>query len=170
MPAISCLCRAGKFVPRPEVGDRVVYLARRARYGDEALPHWRLAAVLRLARQFTSHKEAAAWYRERSLPLPANNIVPGNEAAPLDRSHRMSASLASSSARAPRPLRQVALGQGLDAPGDLPHQVRLVTGADGLAEQHVVPPTQLGGGHGRQDGQLFVNADKCLSSLGLRPP
>jgi hypothetical protein len=89
MPAISCLCRAGKFVPRLKVGDRVLYLARRGRYGDEPLQHWRLAAVLRVVEAFASHSAAADWYQARSQPLPANCMVPGNEAAPLERSHRM---------------------------------------------------------------------------------
>lgn len=88
-PSISCLCRAGKFVPRLAEGDRVAYLARRGRYGQEPLRHWRLTAVLRVIAVFATHAKAAAWYRARSLPLPSNCMVPGNEAVPLERSHRM---------------------------------------------------------------------------------
>jgi hypothetical protein len=88
-PAISCLCRAGKFVPRLGKGDRVVYLARRARYGDQGMPHWRLTAVQRVIETFASHRAAAEWYQDRGLNLPANCMVPGNAAAPLDRSHKM---------------------------------------------------------------------------------
>src|SRR5688500_12057217 len=62
-PSISCLFRAGKFVPRLAEGDRVAYLTRRGRYGEEPLPHWRLTAVLRVVERFGSHEEAKACYR-----------------------------------------------------------------------------------------------------------
>jgi hypothetical protein len=88
-PAISCLCRAGKFCPRLAPGDRVLYLARKHRYATEAERHWRLTAVLHVIEVFDSHEAAAGWYRQRSLPLPGNCMVPGNEPAPLDQSHRL---------------------------------------------------------------------------------
>jgi hypothetical protein len=88
-PSISCLCRAGKFAPRLEVGDVVVYLTRKARYGDLPVPHRRLTAVLRVFTVLPTHAAAAEWYRARKLPLPSNCMVPGNAAKPLGESHRI---------------------------------------------------------------------------------
>lgn len=87
-PSISCLCRKGKFAPRLRVGDRVVYLTTKGRYGDdERRPHWRLAAVLRVVALFDTHAMAAAWYEGRGLGLPNNCVVPGNRALPLTHTH-----------------------------------------------------------------------------------
>jgi hypothetical protein len=87
-PSISCLCRKDKFAARLRVGDRVVYLTTKGRYGEaEPRPHWRLAAVLRVVRLFDSHAEAATWYEGRGLVLPSNCMVPGNRAVPLAHTH-----------------------------------------------------------------------------------
>lgn len=88
-PAISCLCRTDKFVPRLVVGDLVVYLTGSRKDRGEAQPHWRLTAVLKVVETFESHAAAAKWYREHALPLPANCVVEGNEAARLEQSHRL---------------------------------------------------------------------------------
>jgi hypothetical protein len=88
-PSITCLCRAGRFVPRLAVDDHVVYLTRKGRYGGLA-PHWRLTAVLRVDRIFDRHEDAAAWYRSKGLPLPGNCMVPENPPVPVRLSHRKS--------------------------------------------------------------------------------
>lgn len=81
-PSISCLCRAGKFAPRLKVNDLVAYLTRKR--SDQ-----RLTAVLQVLHTFPSHEDAAEWYSERKLPLPANCMVPGNSPKPLAQSHRI---------------------------------------------------------------------------------
>lgn len=86
-PSISCLCRAGKFAPRLRPDDIVVYLTKKARLGGGP-SHWRLTAVLRVARLFDNHDSAAAWYRQLGLPLPSNCHVKGNEPNHVSRSHR----------------------------------------------------------------------------------
>ena len=87
-PSISCLCRKGKFAPRLQVGDHVVYLTHKGRYGDDAdARHWRMTAVLRVARRFDTHRAAARWYESEGMALPNNCIVPGNKAFPLHLSH-----------------------------------------------------------------------------------
>lgn len=87
-PSISCLCRAGKFVPRLRVGDRVLYMTHRRRYGGPAT-HWRVTAVLRVIELFDTHEAAAAWYAKHGLETPSNCIVPGNKARPMEHSHQM---------------------------------------------------------------------------------
>jgi hypothetical protein len=86
VPAISCLCRADKFAPRLVVGDEVVYLTAKGRYGAEGRRHWRLTAHLRVVRLFDSHADAAGWYRAHGYELPNNCMVAGNEAVPLGHS------------------------------------------------------------------------------------
>jgi hypothetical protein len=81
-PAISCLCRAGKFAPRLAVGDIVVYLTVKARYRSKR-SHRRLTAVLRVVQRFSTHREAARWYRSRRQRLPSNCIACGNPPLPL---------------------------------------------------------------------------------------
>jgi hypothetical protein len=86
-PAITCLCRAGKFVPRLRVGDHVAYMTKKAVYSDR-VPSRRLVAVLRVDEIVADHKALAAWYRRKRLPLPSNCMVPGNPHQPLNKSHR----------------------------------------------------------------------------------
>lgn len=88
-PSISCLCRAGKFAPRLREHDVVVYWTKKARYGTP-IAHRRLTAILRVLQVFESHADAAAWYRDRGLPLPSNCLVPGNPPNPVSRTHRRS--------------------------------------------------------------------------------
>lgn len=87
-PAITCLCRADKFAPRLRVDDRVVYMTRKGRYTLSA-PHWRLTAILRVARLLDTHAEAAAWYRSAGMALPNNCMVAGNPPNPVSKSHRI---------------------------------------------------------------------------------
>ena len=82
-PSISALCRAGKFAPRLQVGDRVAFVTARARYRHGA--PWMLVALLRVARRFETHEEAASWYAGLGLRLPSNCMVPGNGPVPLTR-------------------------------------------------------------------------------------
>jgi len=84
-PAISALCRGKLFAPRLGVGDNVVYLTKKGRYGTVPTRHWRLVAVLRVLRQFETHDAAASWYRAQGLAPPSNCIVDGNPPVPLER-------------------------------------------------------------------------------------
>jgi hypothetical protein len=87
-PSISCLCRAGKFVPRLQVGDRVLYMTHRRRYGGPTT-HWRVTAALRVIQLFESHTAAAVWYAKQRMATPSNCMVPGNKAKPMEHSHQM---------------------------------------------------------------------------------
>jgi hypothetical protein len=85
MPGISALCRASRFAPRLEVGDRVGFVTKRGRYVDDEDEGWKLVALLRVAHRFLSHREAATWYRREGLRLPGNCVVPENPPLPLER-------------------------------------------------------------------------------------
>jgi hypothetical protein len=86
-PSITCLCRAGLFAPRLAIGDVVVYMTHKHRYGPET-PHRRVTAVLRVSHLLDSHAAAAEWYRVRGMPLPNNCMVEGNSAFPVEKSHQ----------------------------------------------------------------------------------
>jgi hypothetical protein len=83
-PSISALCRASKFAPRLQEGDRVAYITTRGRFGQEGAPCWRLVALLRVKRRFETHGEAAAWYLGKGLRLPSNCMVPENKPVCLE--------------------------------------------------------------------------------------
>jgi hypothetical protein len=78
-PSITALCRSAMFAPRLRVGDSVVYMTVKGRYEPERFSHWRLVAILRVIQRFESHKQAAAWYQGKGLPLPSNCMVEGND-------------------------------------------------------------------------------------------
>jgi len=84
-PAISCLCRTDKFVPRLETGDRVAYVTTRRAYDKGQEPCWKLVALMQVVQRFESHEEAAEWYRAERLGLPSNCMVPGNAPVPLEK-------------------------------------------------------------------------------------
>jgi hypothetical protein len=77
-PSVSALCRAGKFAPRRQIGDSIIYVTVKGWWQR------RLVAVLRVRERFESHDEAAHWYRELGLPLPSNCMVRGNEPIPYE--------------------------------------------------------------------------------------
>lgn len=79
-PAITALCRGGKFAPRLQVGDRVAYVTKRGSY-ESRERHWRLTALLQVAHRFESHRKAAEWYLEQGSRIPYNCIVQGNKPA-----------------------------------------------------------------------------------------
>lgn len=86
-PAISALCRGGIFVPKLVAGDIIVYLTKKGRY--EGLPlHWRLVSAVQVKECFSSHEEAATWYRSRGLRLPYNCIVEGNPPVAWEKTHQ----------------------------------------------------------------------------------
>lgn len=86
-PSISALCRAGKFAPKLQVGDQVVYMTCKRKYLGDVRRGWRLVAALEIIRAFKSHEDAAAWYRSRGLPVPSNCMVTENSPMPRSRSH-----------------------------------------------------------------------------------
>src|SRR2546421_4771794 len=83
-PSITALCRGAMFAPRLQVGDSVAYMTVKGRYEPERFLHWRLVAILRVIQRFESHNQAAAWYRDKGLPLPSNCMVEGNDPLPYD--------------------------------------------------------------------------------------
>ncbi|RYC70029.1 hypothetical protein [Spirosoma sordidisoli] len=78
-PSITALCRAGKFAPKLQVGDTVIYISCKGNYPPRKDPHWRLVAILNIAKRFETHEEAAYWYKSSNIPLPSNCMVAGNE-------------------------------------------------------------------------------------------
>jgi hypothetical protein len=92
-PMISCLCRAGRFAPRLNVGDYVVYMTCTGQWHEEVgtrpARHRRLTAILRVEATCDSHEKAAAWYTGRGQNLPSNCMVAGNPPMGLEQSHRM---------------------------------------------------------------------------------
>lgn len=83
-PSITALCRGSRFAPRLHPGDRVIYLTTKGSYLGRRERHWRLTAVLQVLHRFASHKQAASWYRERSLTPPSNCMVAGNPPLPIE--------------------------------------------------------------------------------------
>lgn len=77
-PSITALCRAEKFAPRLYPDDIVVYVTKKDYY-NAPRKHWKIVAVLRVLERFYSHEDAAEWYREKGLPLPANCMVIENQ-------------------------------------------------------------------------------------------
>jgi hypothetical protein len=86
-PAISALCRGKLFAPQLEEGDEVVYITTKDFYG-EAFRHWRIVARIRVVKCFTSHQDAAIWYRSQIGKLPSNCMVAGNPPLPLSHTSR----------------------------------------------------------------------------------
>ena len=84
-PALTSSSRGRGFVPRLRVGDTVLYTTTKGRWGGmpgrEA--HWRLVAVLEVARRFETHAEAAAWYVRGQTRPPGNLVVDGNPPLPV---------------------------------------------------------------------------------------
>src|SRR5437870_5562047 len=83
-PSITAICRGRMFAPRLKEGDAVAYLTVKSQYPSEQFQHWRLIALLRVIHRCDSHREAAAWYQERALPLPSNCLVEGNNCLPFE--------------------------------------------------------------------------------------
>lgn len=80
-PSITALCRAGKFAPRLNQGDRVLYMSVKRRYGK--VRGRALVAALEVIKTFKSHEEAALWYIEKGLPLPSNCMANDNAPIPV---------------------------------------------------------------------------------------
>ncbi|WP_129344480.1 hypothetical protein [Sorangium cellulosum] len=85
-PSISAICRKGKFAPKLFPGDRVIYITIRGVCPLDPTG-WGLAAVLQVEKRFSSHDDAAKWYRAGGMPVPSNCLVEGNPPIELDRTH-----------------------------------------------------------------------------------
>lgn len=84
-PSISALCRADKFAPKLQVGDRVVYVGKKGKYSTSRGSCWPLVALLKVEKRFENHEDAAKWYRSVNLALPKNCMVECNP--PLELEH-----------------------------------------------------------------------------------
>ncbi len=87
-PSITATCRGRNFAPRVEVGDRIAYLTVKDKYLDDAKSGWRLVAVLKVIKRFSSPYEAALWYTEKGQPVPSNCFVEGNLPKPYEFTNR----------------------------------------------------------------------------------
>lgn len=88
VPAITSLCRRGKFVPRLCVGDEVIYITVKSSFGsatDET--HYRLVAHLRITHISNTHPAAAAWYISQGLAVPSNCMISGSLPKPYDQTN-----------------------------------------------------------------------------------
>ena len=74
LPTISALCRLDLFAPKLIVGDKVIYLGVKRRYGQAAEGLYPLTAVLEVSRLFASHEEAATWYEAQGMRRPYNTV------------------------------------------------------------------------------------------------
>ena len=77
-PGISAICRFRHFAPRLREDDVVLYVTVKGDYWRRDARLWHLTALLKVLRVLPSHHEAAAWYRENSLPLPSNCLLAEN--------------------------------------------------------------------------------------------
>ena len=87
-PSITSVCRGGNFAPRLQVGDRIAYLTVKGQYPGDPERGWRLVAVLPVIQRFSSHNEAAAWYKRQNHPLPSNCVIDGNSAKSFELTNR----------------------------------------------------------------------------------
>lgn len=87
-PSITALCRAGKFAPKLQPGDIIVYITSQGVYPPHKEPHWRLVSILQIRHRFATHQEAADWYLSHNLPLPSNCMVDGNGPLPFEQTNQ----------------------------------------------------------------------------------
>lgn len=85
-PAITGLCRTNKLIPRLNKLDKVIYITNKVTYNGSR--HWGLVAILQVEEIAESHDEAANFYREKSLAIPQNLMVPETKRKPLDETHQ----------------------------------------------------------------------------------
>jgi hypothetical protein len=83
-PSITALCRGEHFAPRLQVGDVVAYMTKAFVYPPTTASARRLVAVLRVKESWTSHEQAAEWYREQGSLPPRNCMVRCSTPLPLD--------------------------------------------------------------------------------------
>jgi hypothetical protein len=79
-PSISALCRKGKFAPKLNENDVVVYITVQGNYQTDEIKktHSRLVAIVKVIKTFESHKLAADWYLDNNLSIPNNCMIEGN--------------------------------------------------------------------------------------------
>lgn len=86
-PTISALSRFKTSASQLQVGDIVIYLTSKAKYGSYTFSHWRLVAILKITKRFESHRDVAAWHQERGMALPRNCMAKGNSPLPYEMTH-----------------------------------------------------------------------------------
>ena len=79
-PAITCLCRKQKLLPRLEEGDLVIYITNKRRYYKKD-PERFFIGILEVEKLLASHEEARQWYEEKGYVLSQNIIC--NKTEPL---------------------------------------------------------------------------------------
>ena len=87
-PSITAICGAGNFASLLRVGDRVAYLTVKGRYPGNVESGWCFVAMLRVIRRFSTHRDAASWYRSKGHSVPGNCFVEGNPPIPLEFTNR----------------------------------------------------------------------------------
>ncbi|MBL8049788.1 MAG: hypothetical protein JNM46_01075 [Anaerolineales bacterium] len=83
-PSISAICHAGKFAPRLEEDDAIIFITVKDKYPPLDFRHWRLVSILKVIKRFETHQEAKEWYLSKKLPLPSNCMVEENKPLPLE--------------------------------------------------------------------------------------
>lgn len=80
-PAITCLCRTNKLVPRLKTGDLVIYMTNKRKYYN-GKPERFLIAILEVEEIVASHEQAMEWYSSNDFELSQNIICDATN--PLD--------------------------------------------------------------------------------------
>lgn len=86
-PSITALCRQDKFAPHLNVNDIIVYITTQDKYKNEYTKekHHRLVGILQVIEKKYSHRDAANWYKERSIQVPSNCMIPENSPEVYDK-------------------------------------------------------------------------------------
>lgn len=87
-PAITGLCRTDRLVPRLSVGDLVIYITVKRKYGNKE-KHWKFIGVLEVIERPGSHEEAYEWYMKKQVPVSQNVICKATTPHPYDMTHQI---------------------------------------------------------------------------------
>lgn len=84
-PSISAICRNGKFAPRLQKGDIVIYMTVRRGVVSSYKQGHHLVAVLQVESVYANHAIAYGYYSSLGLKIPSNCIVDGNPPCDFDK-------------------------------------------------------------------------------------
>lgn len=72
-PSITALCRQKTFAPVLCPNDIIVYITVKGKWMT-TFDHYRLISTLVVTDKKDNHLQAAAWYRNKNIKLPSQNI------------------------------------------------------------------------------------------------
>ncbi|MBJ6145601.1 hypothetical protein [Hymenobacter sp. BT559] len=77
-PSMTAICRGSQGAVRLKEGDYVAYTTVKRNYEPAAALGRYLVGGFKVLKRYTTHEEAANWYRSKALSLPSNCFVDGN--------------------------------------------------------------------------------------------